>query len=69
MHNGTQFHRPEVMIKGQGIYVPLANTSEGWVEYSRTGARGHRATPLLRQNECKVLLRGPVGTGREGVAG
>lgn len=29
MHNGTQCHRPEVMIKGQGLYVPLANTSEG----------------------------------------
>jgi hypothetical protein len=31
MHNGTQYHRPEVMIKGQGLYVPLANTTEGKV--------------------------------------
>ena len=61
MHNSTQVHRPEVMIKGQGTNVPLANTSESCCEYSRTQGIGEGtgdvARPTVREAEiCRQQL-------------
>jgi hypothetical protein len=50
MHNGSQFGRPQVIIKGQGTNVPLANTSESRFEYSRLEPGGSVAAQGVRRN-------------------